>query len=171
MALSPLEIQKMRFNRQFRGLDATEVEEFLSLVAEELTRLRGEVETLRAKNGELSERLKESTSRERHLQETLVRAQKVADEIVANSERQAQLVVRDAESTADAVVSQALEQATRIEGRIQELRTQRRELQLRFKNTLDIFSRALEADREDEELAATVHTMRRPRRREDQEAK
>jgi cell division initiation protein len=95
-----------------------------------------------------------------------VGAQKVADEIVANSERQAQLVVREAESTADAVVSQALEQATRIEGRIQELRTQRRELQLRFKNTLDIFSRALDADMEDEELAATVHTLSRNQRRE-----
>ena len=37
MALTPLDIQKMRFPQKMRGCDPAEVEAFLRLAAEELT--------------------------------------------------------------------------------------------------------------------------------------
>jgi Asp-tRNA(Asn)/Glu-tRNA(Gln) amidotransferase C subunit len=40
----------------------------------------------------------------------------------------------------------------------------RRELQMKFKNTIDLFQRILEADTEDERATATVHTLTRKRR-------
>jgi hypothetical protein len=73
-------------------------------------------------------------------------------------------MVREAEITADKIVQQAVDQAARIEARITDLRTQRRELQLKFKNTLDLFQRILEAEMEDEMRSATVHTLPRKRR-------
>ena len=165
MALTPLDIQKMRFNQRMRGFDTTEVEGFLVLVAEELAGRLAQIEKLDRENKYYRQRLEETMQREHQLQQTLLRAQKVSDEITNNARREAELTVKEAEMMADKIVQQAIEQSTRIEGKIGELRTQRRELQLKFKNTLDLFQRILEAEMDDEHHTATVHTL--PRRKKE----
>lgn len=164
MALTPLEIQKMRFSQRMRGYDAAEVEGFLSVLAEELAARLAQVDKLERENRYYRQRLEETEQREHQLQQTLLRAQKVSDEITANARREAELTVKEAEMAADKIVQQAIEQSTRIESRIAELRTQRRELQHRFKNTLDLFQRSLEAEMEDEQNTAAVYTLPRKRR-------
>lgn len=164
MPLSPLEIQKMRFSQRMRGFDPSEVENFLTLLAEELTGRLAEIEKLDRENRYFRQRLEETQQREQQLQQTLLRAQKVSDEILANARREAELTVKEAEMAADKIVQQAVDQSTRIEARITDLRTSRRELQLRFKNTLDLFQRILEAEMDDDRGTATVHTHPRKRR-------
>lgn len=164
MSLNPLEIQKMRFTHKMRGYDPTEVEGFLSVVAEEMTNLRGFLEKLDRENRFLRQRLDSAEQREHQLQETLLRAQKVSDEITGNARREAELLVREAELTADKVVQQAIEQSAKIEAKIADLRAARRELQLRIQHTLDLFQGSLEADMEEERSTATVHTLPRKRR-------
>ncbi len=165
MALAPLEIQKMRFNQRMRGFDTTEVEGFLVLMAEELAGRLAQIEKLDRENKYYRQRLEETMQREHQLQQTLLRAQKVSDEITNNARREAELTVKEAEMMADKIVQQAIEQSTRIEGKIGELRMQRRELQLKFKNTLDLFQRILEAEMDDEHNTATIHTL--PRRKKE----
>ncbi|HSG40749.1 MAG TPA: DivIVA domain-containing protein [Thermoanaerobaculia bacterium] len=164
MAITPLEIQKMRFSQKMRGYDPTEVEGFLALIAEELSVRIAHAEKLERENRYYRQRLEETEHREHQLQQTLLRAQKVSDEITANARREAELMVKEAELTADKIVQQAIEQSTRFEGKIAELRTARREMQLRCKNTLDLFQRILEAEMEDEHSTATVLTLPRKRR-------
>ena len=67
--------------------------------------------------------------------------------------------------TGDRVVTQAVEQATKIEAKIMELRTSRREVQTRLKNTLELHSAILEADMQDDQSTATIHTLPRARRK------
>ena len=165
MALAPLDIQKMRFNQRMRGFDPTEVEGFLVLVAEELAGRLAQIEKLDRENKYYRQRLEETMQREHQLQQTLLRAQKVSDEITNNARREAELTVKEAEMMADKIVQQAIDQSTRIEGKIGELRMQRRELQLKFKNTLDFFQSSLEAEMDDEQNTATVHTL--PRRKKE----
>jgi cell division initiation protein len=165
MALTPLEIQKTRFSQRMRGYDTGEVEEFLSVIADELASRLGEVERLERENRYYRQRLEGAEKREHQLQETLLRAQKVADEITAAARKEAELLVKEAEIAADRVLQQAIEQSTRIEARITELRTARRELQLKLKNSVDLFQRILEADMEEERNTATVRTL--PRRRKE----
>lgn len=164
MALTPLDIQKMRFPQRMRGYDPAEVESFLSLVAEEVTGLLAQIEKSERENRYYRQRLEETEHREHQLQQTLLRAQKVSDEITANAKREAELLVKEAEMAADRMVEQAIAQSTRIESKISELRTMRREVQLKFKNTLDLFQRILEAEMEEERGTATVHTLPRKRR-------
>jgi len=164
MALTPLDIQKMRFPQKMRGYDATEVENFLSLVAEELASKAGQLDKAERENRYYRQRLEETEHREHQLQQTLLQAQKVSDEITANARREAELTLKEAELAADRMVAQAIEQATRFEAKISEMRTMRRELQMKFKNTIDLFQRILEADTEDERATATVHTLTRKRR-------
>lgn len=164
MSLTPLAIGKMKFSHSLRGYDATEVEEFLNLVSEELARVLGAVEKLREERDRAEQRLRQGEERERELQETLLRAQRVSDEILANAQREAQLLVKEAELTSDRLVQQAIEQATGVERGIGELRHRRRELQLKLKNTIELYARILEADMlEEQERRATIHTMPRER--------
>jgi cell division initiation protein len=164
MAITPLEIQKMRFSQKMRGYDPTEVEGFLSVLAEELAARVAQVEKAERENRYYRQRLEETEHREHQLQQTLLRAQKVSDDITANARREAELLVKEAEVAADKIVQQAIEQSTRFESKIAELRTARRELQLKFKNTLDLFQRILEAEMEEERSTATVLTLPRKRR-------
>ena len=164
MALTPLEIQRMRFPQRMRGWDTAEVESFLALVAEELAGRLAQVEKLERENRYYKQRLEETENREHQLQQTLLRAQKVSDEITANAKREAELTVKEAEQAADRIVQQAIDQSSRIESKINELRTLRRELQVKFKNNLDLFQRILEAEMEDERNTGTVLTLPRKRR-------
>jgi cell division initiation protein len=164
MALTPLDIQKMRFPQKMRGYDPTEVENFLALVAEDLATKSADLDKAERENRYYRQRLEETEQREHQLQQTLLRAQKVSDEITANARREAELMVKEAEIAADKMVQQAVEQSTRIESKIAELRTMRRELQMKFRNTLDLFQRILEAELEEERATATVHTLPRKRK-------
>lgn len=164
MPLTPLEVQKMRFSQKMRGYDPSEVQGYLSVIAEELTARVTQIDKLERENRYYRQRLEDGEKREHQLQDTLLRAQKVSDDLTANARREAELMVREAEITADKIVQQAIDQAARIEAKITDLRTQRRELQLKFKNTLDLFQRILEAEMEDEMRSATVHTLPRKRR-------
>lgn len=164
MPLTPLEIQKTRFPQKMRGYDPEAVQEFLSLVADDLVQYLGQIERLERENRYYQKRLEGAETREHQLQETLLRAQKVSEEITATAKREAELVVKEAELAADKIVQQAIEQSTRIEGKIGELRTARRELQLKLKNTVDLFHRILEADMEDDRNTAMVRTLPRKRK-------
>jgi cell division initiation protein len=160
--MQPLDIQKTRFALKMRGYDPVEVENFLSLVAEDLTQRLGEIERLERDNRSLRERVAHSEERERQLDDAILRGKKVSDEMISTSQREAQMLVREAEMTAERMVGQAAERAAEVESRIGELRMRRKELQLKFKSTLELFGQILDAEMEDERTAATVHTL--PRR-------
>ena len=123
MAMTPRDVQNMRFTQKMRGYDPQEVESFLALAAEEMQQTLGENERLQRETREQRERLRVSDEREKQLQEALLRAQRIADEIVSTARREAQLLVKEAELTGDKIVDQALAQSTHIEGKISELRT------------------------------------------------
>jgi cell division initiation protein len=159
MPLQPLEIQKTRFAQKLRGYDPMEVENFLSLIAEDLTQRIGEIERLERENRQLRERAESADARERELQEALLRGKRVADEMITTSQREAQLLVKEAELHADKIINQAMERAQETDNRIQELRTRRRELQLKLRGTLELFAQILQADMEDEHASANVQTF------------
>jgi cell division initiation protein len=159
MALTPLDIRKHTFAQKLRGVDPFEVEQFLTLVAEELTRRLEDIERLERDNRQLGARLAEAEKRERQLQDAILRGKTVSDEMIATSQREAQLLVKEAEIHADRLVTQAMERAQEVESRISELRTRRKELQLKLRGTLELFAQILEAEMEDERTTGNIQTL------------
>src|SRR4029077_17709546 len=100
MAITPLEIQKMRFSQKMRGYDPTEVEGFLAVLAEELSTRIAQADKMERENRYYRQRLEETEHREHQLQQTLLRAQKVSDDITNNARQEAALMVREAEIAA-----------------------------------------------------------------------
>ncbi|MEM6792579.1 MAG: DivIVA domain-containing protein [Acidobacteriota bacterium] len=161
MSLTPLDIRKMDFPRKMRGLDPDEVADFLQLVADELAARLGDIARLQQENQSLSERLGEAMDRQQELQEALLHAQKISKDITDHARREADVLIREGQIAADDMVNQAIEQAGRIESKTTELRTMRRELHLKLRNSLELFGRILEADMEDERSTAIVRTLKR----------
>jgi cell division initiation protein len=157
--MTPRDLRNMRFNQRC-GYDPHEVRRSWA-VAEHARALS---ENERLQRGPRAAQPYRTPTRGKAAQEAL-RAQRVADEIVSTARREAQLLVKEAELTGDKIVDQALEQSTHIESKIAELRTARREIQLRFRNTLDLLGRILEADMTEEEpRGATLHSLPRKRK-------
>jgi cell division initiation protein len=164
MKLTPLDIQKMTFPNRFRGVDPVEVERFLELVAEVMTARLADIARLEQGKRELERRLAEAERKQEATQESLLHAQKLSQDIMVNARREAVILVKESEVAADTIVSQAIEQANKIESNITGLRTMRRDLQLKFKNTLDLFQHILEAEMHDAENTAVIRTLPRKRR-------
>ncbi|MCG8457295.1 MAG: DivIVA domain-containing protein [Holophagales bacterium] len=161
-SLTPLDVRKMTFPRKMRGVDADAVAEFLEVVADELAARLGESSRLGQENQALRLRLTEAMRRQEELQESLLHAQRLSKEITDSAKREADLLIREAQVTADNMVAQSIEQANKIESKILELRTLRRDFQSKLRSSLDLFSRLLETDMEDEQTSAVIRTL--PRR-------
>ena len=81
--LTPLEIQKHRFSRKWKGLDPTEVGAFLDIAAEGMEDLARDKAGLESRIRALEEENAEHRERERILKETLVSAQRASEDIRA----------------------------------------------------------------------------------------
>jgi DivIVA domain-containing protein len=103
--LTPLDVRKKKgdFAKSFRGYDPAEVDHFLELVAERLEELVRENLTLKERASRLEERVQGQDGRERAVQEALVTAQSLREEIREQARREAALIHREAEAAADEV--------------------------------------------------------------------
>jgi cell division initiation protein len=161
MPFTPLDVQKQTFPQKLRGYDPVEVDHFLALVAEELSRRIEEAERHERDCRQLRERLAHADQRERQLQEAILRGKQLSDEMISTSQREAQLLIKEAEIHADKIITQAMQRSQQVENKISELRARRKELQIRLRGSLELFAQILEADSEDEKGMANVHTLLR----------
>jgi len=113
--LTPLEIQKHRFSRKWKGLDPVEVASFLDMAAEDLETLARENAGLQDRIRALEEENAEHRQRERILKETLVSAQRASEDIRSGAQRQAEMIVREAQGSGERLTHNALQRAAEIE--------------------------------------------------------
>jgi cell division initiation protein len=132
-----MDIEKQEFKRSFRGWDPEEVHLFLRSVAEEIERLNLENGHLREEAGELRRQLDELRTREKTLQETLVSAQRMSDELKDKARAEAELVVGQARLRAEEIVKQAQDQLMQIEMDISRSRLERESLEQRLRGVID----------------------------------
>jgi len=159
--LTAMEIQKQEFRRQWRGLDAEEVQMFLQSVAAEVERLNLHNAELREEAGGLRRELEELRSRERTLQETLVTAQKMADELTERSRERAGLIVKEARMKSERALQEHQDQLARLEGEISRAKLDRDMFEKRLRATIDEHLDLLERRQEGRSGLDNVHPLRR----------
>ncbi|MEO8378769.1 MAG: DivIVA domain-containing protein [Acidobacteriota bacterium] len=148
--LTPLEIQKQTFSRALKGYSPDDVRAYLHLVAEEIERLLRENDRLGRDVTELREDIEDHTNRERILKDTLLSAQKVAEDLTANARKEAELIVKDAELLAERVVGQALQRVADLERAIADLKMERRAARNKLTTTIDMIQQLILLDAEEE---------------------
>lgn len=129
MKLTPLDIQRQKFQARFKGFDRDEVRAFLNVVAEEMEELRAQNEKLSEEVKRFSSLLAEHHEREQILKNTLMAAQKTSEDIKDNAKKQSQLILKEAELAADRLIEAAQAKAHSIEKDILELKMQKRQVQ------------------------------------------
>jgi len=148
--LTPLEIQKQTFSRTIKGYNSDEVRAYLHLVAEEIERLLRDNDRLSREVGLLREDLEDHSNRERILKDTLLAAQKVAEDLTANARKEAELIVKDAELLSERVIGQAMQRVGDLERSITDLKIERRAVRNKLQITLDTVQQMVVMDAEQE---------------------
>jgi cell division initiation protein len=148
MKITPLDITQKSFRRALRGIDAHEVEAFLSLVASEVEALARENQVLRDGARRMEEDIADLKSRERALQETMTAAQRVSEEIRETARKEAEIALSQAELQAEKIVQGAHQRYLRIVDDIQELKRQRTQFQVGLRVLVEGHLKLLEAFRD-----------------------
>jgi len=107
MKVTPLDLRQQKFKTVMRGYDRAEVEAFLNETAEDYEQALREADRLRDDLARSQTSLDEHREGERNLRNTLLTAQKLADEIRNNAESEGKRLVREAEGRADLMLSKA----------------------------------------------------------------
>jgi len=92
--ITPIDINSHRFAKSMRGFDPEEVRSFLNLVSGEFEKLVVENNALKEELSQIKAGIADYKERERILKDTLVTAQKLAEDIKEEARREGQLVVK-----------------------------------------------------------------------------
>ncbi len=139
--LTPLDVRKKRgdFRKGLRGYEAQEVDHFLELVAERLEEVVRENLTLKERAERLGQQVQGQEGRERAVQDALVTAQELREEIKDQAHREAEMIVREARSEAARIHAE-------VERTLQERRHELRELNRARSRFLKAFRILLERE-------------------------
>jgi cell division initiation protein len=158
MDVTPLDLRQQKFKSAMRGYDRGEVDALLTAVADDYEGALREADRLRQDAARLESALAEHRSEEKSLRNTLVSAQRVADEMRETAERDAERIVREAETRADLLTQKAQGRLEDLQREIDGLRSRRRETETSveaiinaLKNTLD-FVREQDARERDDKI-------------------
>ena len=137
MKLTPLEIKKQHFKTRVKGLDPTEVETFLEMVADEYENVLNEKNRLAEEVTKYKTQLKDYQQVEKTLQDTLMNAQETVSQSRENSKREAHIILREAELKAERIIDGAREKLDKMKNELSILRSQKESFAKRLKHLLE----------------------------------
>ena len=129
MKVTPLDLRQTRFQTDMRGYDRGEVTAFLSEAAEDYENALRENERLRQELSKVEAVLGEHRGQEKNLSNTLLTAQKLADNIKETAQQEAARIVREAEGRAEMVLQKSQVRVEEVQREIDGLRMKRREVE------------------------------------------
>jgi len=112
--LTPLEIEKHRYKKGFRGYSTAEVDEFSQLVSENYEKLYKENIMLKDKINILTNAVKQYKSMEETLQNAIVVAQSAGEEVTKNAREKAENIIKEAENQAGRILNDAGKEVTKV---------------------------------------------------------
>ena len=154
MKLTPLDIRHKEFKRGMRGYVDGEVDEFLDEIADEFERLFKDNIELSERAETLQEKIDQYRNLEETLQNTLVAAQRSAEELKANAQKEAQLMLSEAELKARQMVNQSYADKQAVEKQIVVLKSSEEDFRFKFRSLLEGYQKQLaEADADSRKAA------------------
>ncbi len=131
--LTPLDVENVKFRGALSGYDRTEVEQFRSRLIQSLEDYIAQVEQMRQRIAELEGQLLRYHESEELLKNSVVLAQRTADELIAAAHQRADLIVQAAQMEGESVRRS-----------LGDLRSEREQFEYAFHGLLAGFLRRLE---------------------------
>jgi cell division initiation protein len=162
MRVAPLDLRQHRFKTVLRGFDKTEVVALLTEAADDYEHALREMDRLRQDVSRLESLLGEHREREANLRNTLLTAQRLADEIKDAAQNEARLLVKEAQGRADLLLQKGQVRLEEVERDINEMRLRRRGVEGTLEASIQALYHALEFIREQDRPDDRV-LLHRPR--------
>jgi cell division initiation protein len=144
MKVTPLDLRQAQFKTKMRGFDPQEVAPFLADAANELENALRELDRLKQEAARSEVSMSEYREREVSLRNTLLTAQRLADQIKDNAEQEARTLLREAESRADLILQKAQARLAEVERDINEMKLRRRDVEGSLEASIASLTYALE---------------------------
>jgi cell division initiation protein len=137
MRITPLDLQNHRFPRRLAGYAQEEVDDFLRLVAEDYEAALREIEAQREQVARLHQRVEELGINEKILQETLITAQKLSEDLKQTSIKEAEVIVSEAEVKGEKILDAAHRRAAKLAEDIREMKQLKTRLSTAVRAAID----------------------------------
>ena len=166
--ITPLDLRRQKFKTTtMGGFNRADVMAVMQEAADGFDAALRENERLRQELSRLEASLNQHREVEGSLRNTLISAQKVADDMRESAQADAERIVRDAETRADLILQKAQARVEDVQREIEGLRMRRRESELGVESIIAALRHTLEFIREQEqrdrqERTATI-VQHRPR--------
>jgi len=148
MNVSPLDLRQQKFRSAFRGLDPVEVSSFLLAVADDYEQALRDADRLRQEVARLEIVVRGHVEQEKSLQNTLITAQRLADDIKAGAEENALRIIREAESRSVLLIEKTQARVEDIQRDIDGLKLKRRDVETSIESSIQALRNTLEFVRE-----------------------
>jgi cell division initiation protein len=164
MKVSPLDLRQQRFRTVLRGYDPSAVDALLVEVSEDYERALREADRLRQELARAEALVNEHREHERNLRNTLLTAQRLADEIREKAERDAHRIVDEADSRSDLLLQKVQTRLEDGQRQIDGLKLKRRDVEATLESTIGVLQNALsfvrDQDQKDREERILLHRPR-----------
>lgn len=134
--ITPLDIQNKEFNVGFRGYKMEEVESFLDDLIVDYEKLYKENIELKDKIARVTENLNHYDNIEDTLKNTLVVAQKTAEEVNLNAKQKAEQIIKEAEESSRKIIEKANTEVINIQRQYEEIKKEINIFKMRFETLL-----------------------------------
>jgi len=150
MNVSPLDLRQQKFNTRVRGFDKVEVGSFLNAAAEDYETALREADRLRQELMQTQALLQEHREHEKNLKNTLLTAQKIAEDIKANAQEEARRIIKEAEARSDFLLEKTQARLEDIQREIDGLKLKRKDVETSIESTIATLRNTLDYVREQE---------------------
>lgn len=147
MKITARDIRQKQFQKSLRGEDPDEVKAFLDEVADAYESLIRENQALTESLQAASRELEEHRSKEKTLQETLMAAQRIGEEMKEGARKESDLKLAEAELMSEKIVANANARLIQIVDDINELKRQRLQFESQLESLLTSHLKLLAATR------------------------
>ncbi len=155
VALTPMDIHNKEFERSFRGYNEDEVDQFLDNIVDEFEKMYKENMEMKERISVLMDQINQFRTMEKTLKDTLVTAQKTADEVTAVAQQKSKLILREAEEQARQIRANANQDVVEANREQFEIKKQIRILKMKIRTLLE--SQIEEIDQlADEDVVSTI---------------
>jgi len=151
MKVTPLDLRQQKLRIVMRGYDRNEVDALLNEVADDYELALREQDRLHQELLRMEALIAEHREHERNLRNTLLTAQRLADEIREHAEQEARRIVEEAESRAELVFQQTQGRLEEVQRDIDNLKMKRRDVETTLQSAIATLRNALEFVREQDQ--------------------
>ncbi len=148
MNVSPLDLRQQKFRTTLRGLDPVEVAAFLTAAADDYEEAMREADRLRQEVTRLETVVRGHVEQEKSLQNMLLTAQKLADDMRATAEENAIRIVKEAEARSEALIQKAQSRVEDIQRDVDGLMLKKRDAETAMETTIQALQNTLDFVRE-----------------------